>query len=147
MSGPESVSEVPTSEPSLTECLVELAALLPLFEADGFSFGEWHTREGQFPWFSLSPDAQRFVTTASQFGRLNAPDFNWVAWKQTAEARRLVDDPRAIESATVADLTRLLQTHIRQDRFIEGHLASAFKSGHLTAIVRRATELLRNGDA
>ena len=35
---------------------------------------------------------------------------------------------------------------IRQDRFVEGALASAFKSGLLTGIVRRAAAMVRAPD-
>jgi hypothetical protein len=131
----------------VTERLEGLAAFLPIFEAPGFSFGEWHTEQGQMPWFDFSPDASRFVSAASQLGRLNPDNFDWVTWKQTDDARRLVDDPRAMRDATLVDLAHLLTTHIRQDRFVEGHLASAFESGHLTEIVRRAEALLKEMDA
>lgn len=124
----------------LDERLVGLAAFVPVFEAAEFSFGEWLGGNGQLPWFAFSADAQRFVETAYRL-KWVVPEFDWVAWTQTEEARRLVEDPQAVAGATVEDLERLLTAHIRQDRFIEGHLAGAFEEGRLTAIVRRAEAL------
>jgi hypothetical protein len=37
----------------------------------------------------------------------------------------------------------LLTAHLRQERFCEGHLLTAFEGGHLTAIMRRADALVR----
>jgi len=35
----------------------------------------------------------------------------------------------------------LLTAHVRGDRFVEGHLASVFESGHITAILRRLKQI------
>ena len=134
------------SEPSLNERLEALAAFVPIFEAQNFFYGNWHNPPGRLPWFDLSADAVRFVSTSGRYGWV-VPDIDWPAWQQSAAARQLLTNTKSIERASVADLEYLLTTHIRLDRFNEGHLASAFASGHLLAISRRAAALLQEGEA
>ena len=127
-----------TAEPSLDA----LAAFLPAFEAPGFVFAtmEGGAKDGTMPWSRLAEDASRFVETAYEDGWVS-PEVDWPAWKETEEARRLRDDPSAIGTATVEQLQKLLTTVIRQDRFVEGALATAFDSGLLTAVLRRVEQL------
>ena len=73
-------------------------------------------------------------------------NFAWPAWKQTDEAISLRDDAAALAAATPEQLARLLTVLIRQDRFVEGALGSAYESGLLTSIVRRAAELVTAPD-
>jgi hypothetical protein len=125
--------------------LEALAAFVPVFEAPGFTFGEWDTSEGHLPYFFRSEEASRFVQTAYEFGWCTS-SVDWTKWIATDAAQRFANDPRLIEHATVSDLEHLLTTIIRQDRFVEGNLDGAFESGHLTAIVRRAEVLLHELD-
>ncbi len=127
------------------ERLAALAAFVPVFGAADFSFGEWHSPPGQMPWFSLSADASRFISTVSMFDWV-VPGFDWPTWQRTDEARRFLEDADAIAGATVEDLERLLTVHIRLNRFSEGHLAVAFEAGQFTAIAQRAAALLRDGE-
>jgi len=122
--------------------LDNLAAFLPAFEARGFEFAtmEGGSKDGTMPWSRLSEDAARFVQTAYDDGWVS-PEVDWPSWIETDEARRLRDDPAAIEAATVEQLQKLLTTVIRQDRFVTGALASAFETGLLTAILRRVEQL------
>lgn len=129
-------------EPTLKERLAALAAFVPVFEGPDFVFGEWQGAAGQMPWFRLSDDARSFVSTASRFGWV-VPGFDWPSWQRTEVARHLLSNPQSIETATAEDLERLLTVHVRLDRFSEGHLASAFESGQLPAIARRAAALLK----
>lgn len=133
------------SDLCLHERLEALAAFVPVLEAPDFSFGEWQSHPGQLPWFNLSAEARRFVTTAAQFDWI-VSDFNWPEWQKTDRARQLLEKPDAIADATVEDLEHLLTTHIRADRFIEGHLAATFDNGQLTAISRRAAALLKDSE-
>lgn len=123
--------------------LAVLAAFLPEFESPAFRFGEWHHDPGHFPYFSQSEETARFVGTAYNYGWVSSR-IHWVEWIQTTEAQRFASDIGAIDTASAFELECLLTTVIRQDRFAEGNLASAFDSGMLTAIVRRASVLLRN---
>jgi len=69
-------------------------------------------------------------------------DINWTEWKQTPEAEKLRDDPTALAHASQHELACLLTTLIRQERFCEGSLASAYASGLLTGILQRADSIL-----
>ena len=122
-----------------------LRALVPFlskFEAPGFEFG--HVCSSFYS--ELSPVALDFVSTCYKAGWIGK-DFDgtewrgWVDWKGSDEARRLRDDPGALDSATPGQLGRLLTVLVRQDRFVTGALISAFKSGLLVKILRRASVL------
>ena len=116
--------------------LDNLAVLLPVFEASDFSVGKIANPVH----FDYSESMSRFVDTAYEDGWVS-PEVDWPSWMETAQARRLRDDPAAIPEATVEQLQKLLTTVIRQDRFVTGALAGAFESGMLTAILRRIDQL------
>ena len=128
--------------------LQALADFLLLFEQPGFEFGEWlknpKSESGvlRIPYYSWSDTAQSFVEMAYDTGWILS-DFNWPAWKATDEAISLRDDPATLAAATPEQLARLLTVLIRQDRFVEGALAGAFKSGLLTNIVGRAAAMIK----
>ena len=126
-------------ETMLQERLDALAGFAREFESPDFSFGRIVSNPGSMPHYELSPVAIRFVDTCYKAGWIQPLD--WVEWKRTPEAARLRDDPAALEEATPEQLGRLLTVLIRQERFVEGALGSAFKSGLLTGIVRRIAVL------
>ena len=70
--------------------------------------------------------------------------FDWPSWQK--EAARLYDDPSLIDQADLETIRRLLTTHIRKDRFCEGHLASACESGHIVAVLKRLKQLWDLGE-
>lgn len=72
-------------------------------------------------------------------------DFDWPTWKRGPKCQRLVQHSAEVAAVDALTLSRLLTAHIRQDRFCEGHLESAYASGHLTAIIRRAVALAGEG--
>lgn len=72
------------------------------------------------------------------------PNFDWSEWIQTAEPKRLRDDPEALAKATPHQLAKLLTVLIRQDRFCEGALLDAFSSGLMLRIVRRIAALAQD---
>jgi hypothetical protein len=131
--------------------LKALAEFLPLFEEPEFQFGMWHgskrRKPGEFmlPYFELSETASLFVDMAYEKGWVLS-GWDWPAWMKTEEAITLRDDPAALAAASADKLAKLLTVLIRQDRFVEGGLNSAFESGLLTAIVRRAAALAEEGD-
>ena len=128
--------------------LEALAAYLPAFEA-GFDFGTWQGGTAgadgviQMPWFDFSPTARDFLRAISGAGWVTP--FDWPAWMATPEGRALTRDPKAVETASVEDLQRVLTGLVRGDRFHEGALAGAYESGILLAVVRRAQALLDEG--
>ena len=121
-----------------------LAAFLPVFERADFELGTWAGGEEedgviQMPYYSFGPEAQRFLRVADDYGWVTS--FDWGAWAQTPEARRLLDGGLAIDAATPDELGYVLTTIIRAERFGDGQIADACRSGLLLAIVRRAAGL------
>jgi hypothetical protein len=102
-----------------------LAALSPLFEQQ-------------------AGDQERDITMLSdiayRFGWV-LTDFDWSAWAHGPECQRLIQHPEEVQNVDPHTLAKLLTAHLRQDRFCEGHLSSAYEAGHLAAIVRRAVAL------
>ena len=126
--------------------LEKLAALLPVFTAPGFSFGEWaHSREVApntftMPFYIFSSPADALSKTCCEDGWVRS-DFDWGEWKQTPEAVELLESPDALARATTDQLSKLLTVIIRQEKFCDGAMASAYDSGLITAILRRAVSL------
>ena len=110
---------------------------LPIFEEPGYVFGEWHSPEGQFPCYSMSREAIDFVRVL--YDQQVIFSFDWTNWQE--EARRYFSDPETLETADLLTLRKLLTTHVRKDRFVEGHLGDLLERGHITAILRRLREI------
>jgi hypothetical protein len=100
----------------------QIDAILPFlerFEAAGIDFD------------AVVPE---FVQALYEHGWVS-PAFDWTEWQQSAQ--EFVDSPRKVEKADAAVIQKLLTTHVRTDRFCEGHLASMFENGHIGALLRR----------
>lgn len=95
----------------------------------------------QMPFVSYGEAVHAFLEAAYAEGWV-LRDFDWVSWKDTDEAARLRDDPAVLTRATPEQLMRLLTVCIRQDRFSEGALLSAFESGLIRRVVRRAADIV-----
>jgi len=67
--------------------------------------------------------------------------FDWPTWSQTDEAAELQHDPQSLRQASSFQLAKLLTFLIRQDRFVEGALETARRSGLLSRVLERAVEL------
>ncbi len=146
--------------PSFDSLAFERALLARPYEVGGREFEQWaairqlsHSRTVSpyptvalgdwafaLPWFEHSELTSRFFDVAYRDGWVS-PDFDWPAWEETPEARRLWDDRGAIEQATALDLVRLLTVVIRSERFGEGAVADAIESGLVTAVLRRIEQL------
>ena len=120
-----------------SEGIAAMVALLPEFEADGATAGEWRGEEGSMPYFDLSPWMGRFIQIAYDGGFVSP--FDWTNWQD--EAGRYVDNPDAVAGADLETIQKLITSHVRKERFCEGHLSGMFECGHLTAILRRLAEL------
>jgi hypothetical protein len=70
--------------------------------------------------------------------------FDWPDWQ--GEAARLSADSSLMDRADLETIRRLLTTHIRKDRFCQGHLASVCESGHIVAALKRLKELWDLGE-
>ena len=70
------------------------------------------------------------------------PSFDWSEWQDTA--REYVDKPLKIDSADAKTIQNLLTTHVRKERFCEGHLSAMFENGHIVALLRRLKAIRDN---
>jgi len=117
------------------EDIDSVLAYLPLLSNPDFSFGEWRTPEGQLPQYRFSAAADEFINV---LGKLLVV-FDWPAWKEKATV--LMEDPDALAKADLLTLRKLITTHLRAERFNEGHLAAQFENGHLLGILERLKEI------
>ena len=113
---------------------------LDRFEADGFSAGTWNSPPGQMPWFEFSEPVSEFQKALYENGWVTT-SFDWTEWQETA--KEYVDSPGRLESADAETIQRLFTTHVRKERFCEGHLAAMFENGHVVALLRRLREIRR----
>lgn len=127
-------------DPPMKERLDALAGFLPQFESPGFEFGQMEMSPGKMPRYTLSPTASNFVEACEDMHWVRW-FFDWADWKETPEAIQLRDDPANLAEASPEQIEHLLTTVIRQNRFVEGELGSAFESGLLIRIIRRAAVL------
>ena len=116
-----------------------------IFDQKEFEFGEMLTTDARtgeltMPYYSFSTGADAFIKTCYECGWV-LTNFDWPTWQSTPEAIKLRDNPSTIASATPDQIAKLLTVLIRQERFSDGTLAGAFKSGLLGAILRRAMSL------
>lgn len=125
------------ANPLLTsDNLQAVLEFLPVFEQSDFSPGEWITQEGHLPSFSYTPAVLDFIRALSGNGFIQP--FDWMNWR---EGEQLIDKPTLIRKANLQTLRKLLTSHVRADRFSEGHLAGTFESGHMKMILTRLAEV------
>jgi hypothetical protein len=114
----------------------QIDALLPFldtFEADGFSAGGWSSKPGYFPCFMFDRRVLDFIQVLYENGWV-AP-FDWPEWQESAF--RYVESPERVDSADATTIQKLLTTHVRKNRFCDGHLAEMIENGHVVALLRR----------
>jgi hypothetical protein len=127
--------------------LKALAAFLPTVTDPAFKPGEVVSpprgADGvmQMPYVRYDETVHTFLEAAYAEGWV-LRSFDWPDWAGSEEAARLRDDPAALARATPEQLMRLLTVCIRQDRFSDGALLSAFESGLIRRIVQRAADLV-----
>jgi hypothetical protein len=92
------------------------------------------------PWFDCSEGVVAFRRALYDNDWIT-PSFHWTEWQETA--REYVASPERIESADAETIQRLFTTHIRKERFCEGHLAAMFENGHILAMLRRLRDIRR----
>lgn len=125
----------------------QIDAILPFLErftAEGFSVGERHVAPGYIGWLKYSDSVSEFVQALYDNGWIT-PSFDWGAWQD--EAQEYVEKTEKIDSADVGIIRKLLTTHVRMDRYSEGHLASVFENGHVVALLLRLKAIRRSMSA
>lgn len=128
-----------------TEQFDAITRFIPIFESEGFVFSETieatQTVDGYWIMGGTFPgdDARDFVNACS--GNDWVRPFDWNTFSQTNEARQLRDDPEKLAQADEDQLVKLLTIVIRKNRFCEGELDNAFRSGLILGILKRAERL------
>ena len=136
------------SQPITADNIDAILKFLPEFEQEDCDFGHMtpmeQTPDGSFvlPSFVLGETGGWFYHALYENGWI--VDFGWPSWQDQAEQYCL--HPEKLQSADINTIRRLLTTHVRKDRFCGGHLLSVFKSGHLTAVLRRL-QAIRQSDS
>jgi Family of unknown function (DUF6508) len=123
-----------------TEQIDAILLYLDRFTEPGFTVGDWSSSSvpGQVPWFEYSDLVSEFQQALYDNGWIT-PSFNWGEWQEAA--REYVEKPERIGSADAETIQKLFTSHVRADRFCEGHLAATFENGHIVALLRRLQEL------
>ena len=119
----------------------KIDALMPFlkkFEECGFADSTPRTDATIFPDIKFEDTVNRFTRALYQNDWI-ASDFNWTKWQETAQ--RYVECRDMVGSADTLTIQKLLTTHVRKDRFCEGHLASLIKNGHILGLLLRLKEL------
>lgn len=133
--------EVPRSE----EQWRKLLAFLPAFEdpksdPGGWAGGELIESGARTMPYAVLPDVlHEFVQTAYDEGFMFA--FDCIEWVEQG-GQQFIGDAPALSYATLDDLRRAINCHIRADRFVEGHLLAEYRAGTLAALLRRASALI-----
>ena len=131
-----------------------LADWLPILEAPDFTAGTWRGGDKdadgvmQMPWFEYDERIEGWPG-ACPGGSIVVMGFDWMTWLATPAGVAYSTGPAPIEAigeASSADLARLVTAIRRGDRFVEGNIAGAIKSGIVAAISRRAAVLLGTGE-
>jgi ADP-ribosyl-[dinitrogen reductase] hydrolase len=130
-------------QPTLRDRLVALAAFAPVFATPGFSAvtDDPVAEPGVYYGVTYSQNASRFIQMTYDQGWVR--NLRWSDWRSTPRGARLMSDPAAMEEASVSDLSHVLTTCLRADRFCNGYLAEAFEAGLIGRVVKRAEQLLR----
>lgn len=124
--------------------LAAIVAFLPELESPEFTLGTWAGGERlsdgsiSMPYYELSPRGQALVTALGAW----VEPFDWMTWLRSADGQALTDDPSRMARATPEDLSRLLTAVVRSERFGDGNLEGALRSGLLLRVARRAAALL-----
>ena len=125
------------------ENLAAILKYIPVFDKEGFEPAELIKSDGDrdvvtFPAYSYCDEVLNFVRDLYDNNIIYS--FDWPAWED--EAVKLYKDPKALASADLDTLRKLLTIHVRKDRFSEGHLAAVIRDGHVLAILKRLADLL-----
>ena len=126
-----------SDEPVTCEKVDELLGFLPLFDVPGRQFvkrwaGGEKTEDGAItvPYPIYADDVLEFFLLAGQ------PCWSDYGY-EPAKARKMLEDDKFIEKATLEEIKTMLTYCVRGERFCDGHWEAVLKSGRVTAILRR----------
>ena len=68
-------------------------------------------------------------------------DFPWIEWEHTPEARLLFSDRQTLGAASEIQISHIITTIIRSDRFADGTLERAYDTGLIPSLLQRVNVL------
>lgn len=126
-----------------------LLSFLPVLDQPEFEVGEVVSGDGTeggtltFPYWNYEPQVSRFIQAVYDTGAI-LWGFDWPAWQE--HAVRYVEQPGYLAGADLDICRRLLTTHVRKDRFVDGHVGAMIESGHIVAVLKRIEQILPDGE-
>ena len=125
-------------EPAIScQNINKLLDFIPVLQSSDFEIGKAVLEEGTFPYWDYSDPVENFIKIF--YDCVTFDNFSWPEWQ--GEAEKYWNDPELIREADIATCLKLLTTHIRKDRFCEGHLDAAFENGQIVTIIERLKHL------
>jgi hypothetical protein len=121
-----------------------LAPFATAVRAPDFAFGAWQAATQlasgawTMPYHELADDGRALIAACGAWIQVG---FDWSRWAQTDEAKRLFEDPSAVRDATPQQIAWILTLLIRAERFSEGQLDWAWRSGLFERLLDRVAEL------
>jgi hypothetical protein len=132
----------PLNPPSLAQIDAVLKHL-PVFQRPNVPLGSRdeleHNEDGSFSagiWEDSS-EISKLISDLYENGFIVS--FDWGRWQKQAEQYFL--HPERLRSASLCDLQKLLITHVRKERFCEGHFSVMVVHGHIRGILERLAEI------
>ena len=132
---------VPEKQKMSLENAEVILQFLTIFEDSKFEAGRLVMKPGTFPYWKYDNQVLAFVKALYENRWII--DFDWPSWQQ--EAKKYLADHELLKEADLTALRKLLTTHVRKDRFCDGHLASAIQQGQISAILLRIKVLKEDG--
>ena len=123
-----------------------VVVFIDVFNSPDFSFGRFEGGDRRedgtitMPYFVESDNARRFIQALHKHGFIRP--FNWPDWQN--EAQRYLEQPEALNTADLETICKLFTTHVRKERFCEGHLASMFECGHIVHLLHRLRVIIKH---
>lgn len=113
----------------------KLLEYLPELEKTS-DFGRIEMPPGSMPYAVHAKITSEFVKSFYDLGL--QVNFDWMKWPEGFELLKLND----FKDCDLLTLQKLLTLIIRRERFVEGSLISAFKSGVIVEILKSASRIL-----
>jgi hypothetical protein len=115
---------------------------LPILTKPNPSVSQWHSSERkdgviEMPREEHSAEISQLLSDL--YENCFVVDFDWPSWETSA--RGYVEDAERLKTASLDTLQRLLTTHVRKDKFCEGHFSEMVRCGHIRAILERLAAL------
>lgn len=125
--------------PITKENINNILRFLPMFEGPTAQLYQVETERPTLYPYNYSAELHEFIAALYRENLIYS--FDWPSWQ--AKAALYTNDPGLVAQADLLVLRKLFTTHVRADRFVDGHIAAMIDSGHILAILKRL-QVLRN---